>query len=217
MKVTPLARPKNHGATWQINAGCWALVVVALWGCTPVSDVPEATQVVDTTAWCLTGSASVPVVFRIPPDLRSVKQVYADDQRWTTIDQTRPIASLDFEITPEAGEPDPHLGVFQVLPFRMSRKRAYHRWDETIDGRRVRLVTYSREGRTVAIAKVPLDSLRWVQLTMVGQEDLQTVKGTLPAIARSLRFGPTFVPPEGTQNAAACPSTTSERSRGKSR
>lgn len=216
MKVTSVAGPKNHGATCRINARRSAILVVALSGCTSVSDVPEATQAIDATAWCLTGPASVPVVFRIPPDLRSIQQVYADNHEWTTVDQTRPIASLDFEITPEAGEPDPHLGVFRLLPFDLSPKRGYHRWEETIDGRRARLVTYSRSGRTVAIAKVPLDSIRWVQLTMVGQENLQTVKAALPAIARSLRFGPTFVPLEESQNAAACPNTTSERWHGES-
>ena len=197
--------PVDHPST--TNAKFLATLVLALWGCTSGSDAPQATQAVDTTAWCLTGSASFPIVFRIPPDLRSVNQIYGDNQKWTTTDQTQPIVRLDFEITSEASEPDPHLGVFQLLPFHTSPKREYRRWDETIDGRRARLVTYSRYGRAVAIAKVPLDSTRWVQLTMVGQENLQTVRAALPGIAHTLRFGPTFAPPEGSQNAAACPDT----------
>jgi hypothetical protein len=189
------------------NAKLFATLVLALWGCASGSDEPPPPQAIDMTAWCLTGSASFPIVFRIPPDLRSVEQVYGDNQRWTTTDQTQPIVRLDFEITPEADEPDPHLGVFRLLPFHTDSRRGYRRWHETIDGRRARLVIYSRYGRAVAIAKVPLDSTRWVQLTMVGQENLQTVKAELPAISRTLRFGPTFTPPEGTQNAAACPDT----------
>ena len=211
LQLASPARPKNHDAMWRTNARWWAMLVVVLSGCTSGSDVPEGIQAIDTTAWCLTGSASVPLVFRIPPDLESVEQVYADRHEWTTTDQTQPIASLDFEITPEAGEPEPHLGVFRLLPFHTSPKRGYRRWDETIDGRRARLVTYSRYGRTVAIAKVPLDSTRWVQLTMVGQENLQTVKAALPAIARTLRFGPTFMLPEGSNDAAACPDTARSR------
>ena len=193
------------------NAKLLATLVLALWGCTSGSDAPPPPRAIDTTAWCLTGSASFPIVFRIPPDLRSVAQVYGDMHEWTTIDQNQPIVSLDFEITHEADEPDPHLGVFQLLPCHTDWKQEYRRWEETIEGRQARLFTYSRYGRAVAIAKVPLDSARWVQLTMIGQEDLQTVKAALPAIARTLRFGPTFTPSAGTQNAAACPDTTRGR------
>lgn len=211
MKVTARARSKSRGAMWRTNAKCPATLLLALWGCTSGSDVPEAVQAIDTTRWCLTGSASVPIVFRIPPNLISVQSVYRDTHHWA--DPNEPVVSLDFEITREAGEPDPRLGIFPLVPFHTRPKRGYRWWDETIEGRRARLVTYSRYGRSVAIAKVPLDSTRWVQLTMVGRQNQQSVKAELPVLARSLRFGRTFTPPQGSRNAAACPDTAMEASR----
>jgi hypothetical protein len=198
--------PSDHPSS--TSAKFLATLVLALWGCPSGSDAPQATQAVDTTAWCLTGSASVPVVFRIPPNLISIRSVYGDTHHWG--DPKEPVIWLDFEITPEPGEPDPHVGNFPLVPFHTRPKRGYHRWEETIDGRRARLVTYSRYGRAVAIAKIPLDSTRWVQLTMIGQQNHQPVKAELPAIARTLRFGRTFTPPEKSRNAAACPNAAVE-------
>ena len=116
------------------------------------------------------------------------------------------MVSLEFVVTRESEEPEPRLGVFRLLPFHTSRKSGYRKWSESIEGRAVQLVTYSRYGRAVAMAKIPLDSVQWVELIMVGQENLEEVKAILPEVARTLKFGEEFEAPPGTPNARLCPS-----------
>jgi hypothetical protein len=196
-----VARP---GLRWS---AVLALAILVLSSCGEVSKTPPVSRIPDTSKWCRTGSSSVPVTFRIPPDLESVLSTYTNSHEWTSTDQRRPIVSLDFAVTRESEEPEPGLGVFRLLPFHTSPKRGYRKWSESIDGRPMQLVTYSRYGRSVAIAKVPLDSAQWVKLIMVGQENLEDVKAILPAIARTLEFGAEFEAPPGTPNARICPSS----------
>jgi hypothetical protein len=190
---------------------CWsavlALSILILSSCGEASKPPPVRRVLDTSKWCLTGSSSVPVTFRIPPNLESVGSTYTDSYRWASTDQRRPTVLLDFVVTRESQEPEPQLGVFRLLPFHMAPKRDYRKWSESIEGRSTQLVTYSRYGRAVAIAKVPLDSARWLELMMVGHENFQDVQAILPEIARTLKFGATFTAPPGTPNAKVCPSS----------